>query len=74
MSADQTAMLAADPVRAIVTGKPDPGVKVLTDALDAAGLTLSADDQKVAAWLAGADPQGVAVIASWVERASSGKP
>ena len=71
---DQAGMRAADPVRAVVTGKPDPGVKPLLDALDAAGLTLSADDQKVAAWLAGADPQGVAVIAGWVERASSGKP
>ena len=73
MSTDQ-GMMAADPIRAAVTGKPDTGVKPLLDALDAAGLTLSADDQKVAAWLAGADPQGVAVIAGWVQRASSGTP
>lgn len=73
MSADQ-GMMAADPIRAVVTGKPDPGVKPLLDALDAAGLTLDDADQKVAAWLAGADPQGVAVIAGWVERASAGKP
>ncbi len=67
------ATAAADPIRAMVTAKSDPGgVKTLLDALDAAGVTLGEDDQKVAAWLAGADPQGVAVIASWVERASKG--
>ena len=75
MSSDQTGMMAAaDPVRAIVTGKPDPGVTALTDTLDKAGLTLTTDDQAVAAWLSGADPQVLAVIAGWVERASAGKP
>ena len=72
MSSDQTGMMAAaDPVRAIVTGKPDPGVTALTDTLDKAGLTLTTDDQAVAAWLSGADPQVLAVIAGWVERASA---
>ena len=72
---DQTTA-AADPIRAIVTGgsKPDPGVTALADALDSAGLTLSADDQKVVAWLGGADPQTAATIGDWVERAASGKP
>ena len=73
MSAQTTA--AADPVRAIVTtgSKPDPGSSTLTDALDSAGLTLSADDQKVVDWLGGADPQTAATIADWVQRAASGK-
>lgn len=66
-------MAGADPLRAIVTGKPDPAdVKVLTDALDAAGVTIGADDQAAVEWIAGADQATVATVASWVTAASQG--
>jgi hypothetical protein len=55
----------------------DPGVgkmaphnhRMILDALAAAGVYLGAYDHRIAEWLAGWEPQTVAVIAGWVARA-----
>lgn len=60
----------ADPIRAVVTG--DGGVKPLLDALDAAGVTVEADDQAALAAVAAAGPETVATVADWVTDAASG--
>jgi hypothetical protein len=57
--------------------RADPGVgkmigpnHTLLDALAAAGVYLGGYDHRIAAWLANWEPQTVAVIAGWVQRAS----
>ena len=42
---------------------------MLLDALAAAGVYLGAYDHRIVEWLAGWEPQTVAVIAGWVQRA-----
>ena len=44
--------------------------RMISDALDAAGVELGQFDYRIARWLAGFEPQTCAVIASWIERAS----
>lgn len=51
-------------------GKIGPNHRMLLDALAAAGVYLGAYDHRIAEWLAGWEPQTVAVIAAWVERAA----
>jgi len=46
----------------------------LSDALRAAGVELGAVDRLVLGWLAGWEPATVAVVASWVHRASEHRP
>lgn len=67
-------MSTPDPLRAAMTGQQaDPAdAKVLTDALAAAGVTIGADDQAAVQWIAGADTQTVATVASWITAASQG--
>jgi hypothetical protein len=56
----------------------DPGVgkmaphshRMLCEALSAAGVELGAYDHRIVSWLAGWEPQTVAVIAGWVQRAA----
>jgi hypothetical protein len=56
----------------------DPGVgkmaphnhRLLCQALTSAGVDLGAYDHRIVSWLAGWEPATVAVIASWVQRAS----
>ena len=58
--------------------RADPGVGKMTphimsmlyDALAAAGVYLGAYDHRIVEWLANWEPQTVAVIAGWVQRAS----
>jgi hypothetical protein len=66
-------------VRAVYAAyRVDPGVgkmapsnyQLLHDALTATGVELGAYDHRIALWLANWEPQTVAVIASWVQRAS----
>lgn len=47
--------------------------RMLLDALAAAGVYLGAYDHRIADWLAGWEPQTVAVIAGWVQRASQAR-
>ena len=42
---------------------------MLTEALAAAGVELGGYDERIVSWLAGYEPQMVAVIASWITRA-----
>jgi len=57
--------------------RADPGVgkmaphnlRLLLDALAAAGVYVGAYDIQIAQWVAGWEPQTVAVIAGWVQRA-----
>jgi hypothetical protein len=51
-------------------GKIGPNHRMLLDALAAAGVYLGAYDHRIAEWLANWEPQTVAVIAGWVQRAS----
>jgi hypothetical protein len=52
-------------------GKMTPHIhRMILDALAAAGVYLGAYDHRIAEWLAGWEPQTVAVIAGWVQRAS----
>jgi hypothetical protein len=51
-------------------GKIGPNHRMLLDALAAAGVDLGAYDHAIAGWLAGWEPQTVAVIAGWVQRAA----
>ena len=44
--------------------------RLLTAALEAAGVELGAYDERIAAWLALWEPHTVAVIASWITRAA----
>ena len=44
--------------------------RMLLDALAAAGVYLGAYDHRIVEWLATWEPQTVAVIAAWVQRAS----
>ncbi len=44
--------------------------RMISDALDAAGVELGQFDYRIARWLAGFEPQTCAVIASWIQRAS----
>ena len=44
--------------------------RLLCEALTAAGVDLGSYDHRIALWLAGWEPQVVAVIAGWVQRAS----
>ena len=46
--------------------------QALCRALAGAGVALGAYDHQVVAWLAGFEPQMVAVIAGWVTRAAAG--
>jgi hypothetical protein len=46
-------------------------LSMLLDALAEAGVYLGAYDHRIAEWLAGWEPQTVAVIAGWVQRASA---
>ncbi len=62
----------ADPLRAVVTGKPDPVVKPLLDALAAAGVTVEADDQAALRQIGAAGPETVATVADWIVDAASG--
>lgn len=58
--------------------RADPGAgkmtphnhRLLCDALNAAGVELGAYDHRIALWLAGFEPQTVAVVAGWITRAS----
>jgi hypothetical protein len=43
--------------------------QMLCEALAAAGVELGAYDHRIVTWLAGYEPQAVAVIAGWIERA-----
>ena len=53
------------------TGKMAPhNHRLLCEALTAAGVELGGYDHRIAWWLAGWEPQTVAVVASWVQRAS----
>ena len=47
--------------------------RLLTAALEAAGVELGAYDERIAAWLAQWEPHTVAVIASWITRAASSR-
>ena len=47
---------------------------LLSDALRAAGVQLGAVDRRVLVWLAGWEPATVAVVGSWLRRASGGRP
>jgi len=68
-----TPQAAADPIRAILTGKQQPAdLKPLLGALSAAGVTVEADDQAALAAVAAAGPEVVAVVADWVVDAASG--
>jgi hypothetical protein len=52
-------------------GKMTPHIqRMLLDALAAAGVYLGAYDHAIAEWLANWEPQTVAVIAGWVQRAA----
>jgi hypothetical protein len=51
-----------------------PNLSMLLDALAAAGVYLGPYDHRIAEWLANWEPQTVAVIAGWVQRASEGPP
>jgi hypothetical protein len=61
--------------------RADPGLgkmtphnqKMLLDALAGAGVYLGAYDHRIAEWLANWEPQTVAVIAGWVQRASEAR-
>jgi hypothetical protein len=66
-------------VRAVYSAfRADPGVgkmtphnqRMLLDALAGAGVYLGTYDHRIVEWLAGWEPQTVAVIAGWVQRAS----
>ena len=66
-------------VRAVYAAfRADPGVgkmqpheqRMLLDALAEAGVYLGDYDHRIVEWLANWEPQTVAVIASWVQRAS----
>jgi hypothetical protein len=67
-------------VRAIYETMPpggrlaDGAHRLLCQALDAAGVSLGAYDHALTAWMAGFEPQVVAVIASWVARAAAAVP
>jgi hypothetical protein len=51
-------------------GKMQPrNQRMLLDALAGAGVYLGAYDHRIAEWLSGWEPQTVAVIAGWVQRA-----
>jgi hypothetical protein len=50
----------------------DGARQLLCRALDDAGVSLGAYDRALTAWIAGFEPQVVAVIASWVTRAVRG--
>ena len=51
-------------------GKMAPhNAAMLAAACDAAGVTLADFDRRILGWLAGWEPETVAVIASWIERA-----
>ncbi len=58
--------------------RADPGVgrmgppnhRLLCEALSAAGVELGAYDHRIALWLTTWEPQTIAVIASWITRAS----
>jgi hypothetical protein len=74
--ADARALLA---VRAVYAAfDADHGVgkmtlhnhRMLCEALTAARVELGAYDHRIMLWLAGWEPQTVAVVASWVQRAS----
>ncbi|MHB1593876.1 MAG: hypothetical protein ACYCO9_06370 [Streptosporangiaceae bacterium] len=62
-------------VRAITALPPGTGQwkaasrDMLACALEAAGVEMGAYDERIASWLAGFEPQMVAVIASWITRA-----
>jgi hypothetical protein len=62
-------------VRAICALPPGTGQwkagsrEMLAAALAAAGVELGAYDERIVSWLAGWEPQTVAVIASWIIRA-----
>lgn len=45
--------------------------RLLREALSAAGVDLGAYDLRIMSWLAGWEPQAVAVIAGWVQRAAA---
>jgi hypothetical protein len=59
----------------------DPGVgkmaphnlRMLLDALAGAGVYVGRYDVRIAEWLAGWEPQAVAVIAGWVQRAAAAR-
>ena len=61
--------------------RADPGVgkmaphnlRLLLDALAAAGVYVGAYDIQIAQWVAGWEPQTVAVIAGWVQRAGQAR-
>ena len=66
-------------VRAVYAAyRADPGTgqmgssnhRLLCEALAAAGVELGAYDHRIALWLAGWEPQTVAVVTGWIERAS----
>jgi hypothetical protein len=51
-------------------GKMTPhNLRMLCEALSAAGVELGGYDHAIAAWMAGWEPEVVAVIAGWVQRA-----
>jgi hypothetical protein len=47
--------------------------RLLCEALDAAGVDLGSYDHTIALWLAGWEPQTVAVIAGWIGRAGAAR-
>jgi hypothetical protein len=74
----ETQAIALPAVRAIyaafaaaprVGGMDEPCRQLLAGSLEAAGVSLGAYDRRVLAWLAGWEPQIIAVIAAWITRA-----
>jgi hypothetical protein len=77
--AQARALPAVQAVYAAARESPRRGVlgegnhRLLCEALDAAGVDLGGYDHTIALWLAGWEPQTVAVIAGWVGRARGGR-